>query len=407
MVIQWQLRIPIALFALAGNAVGQPTLTNLGELSGQTEVTGISGTGLTVVGVSGIGFRWTLTHGMTPLGPLLGDVATEANGVSADGLVVVGRSISAASGALACLWPAGSDPIGLGTLPGGTRSVAHGASADGSVVVGYSSVTGGTTHAFRWTLAGMNDLGTLAGDTNSVAYATNADGTIIVGSSSPSSRAVRWVYPEPAQVLAPLPSHTPGQNFSDALGISGNGAVVVGWATAGSAVRPVRWLAKGAQDLGVIACGEVSMATGVSADGTAIVGRSIAAGVERAWLWTDARGIVDLQSFLLSLGTNLGGWDLRRADAISADGTTIVGMGRLNGQFGSWIVTGLPAPDCFANCDNSSMSPRLTSNDFQCFLDLFAASDPRANCDRSTECPTLTANDFQCFINAFAGGCGG
>ncbi len=60
---------------------------------------------------------------------------------------------------------------------------------------------------------------------------------------------------------------------------------------------------------------------------------------------------------------------------------------------------------CYANCDGSSLNPVLTANDFQCFLNKFAASDPYANCDGSSLNPVLTANDFQCFLNKFAGGC--
>jgi hypothetical protein len=60
---------------------------------------------------------------------------------------------------------------------------------------------------------------------------------------------------------------------------------------------------------------------------------------------------------------------------------------------------------CFANCDDSSIVPVLTSNDFQCFLNRFAAGDAYANCDGSSGTPALTSNDFQCFLNAFAAGC--
>ncbi|MBX3375486.1 MAG: CotH kinase family protein [Phycisphaeraceae bacterium] len=60
---------------------------------------------------------------------------------------------------------------------------------------------------------------------------------------------------------------------------------------------------------------------------------------------------------------------------------------------------------CYANCDGSSGSPILTANDFQCFLNKFAAGDAYANCDQSTGTPALTANDFQCFLNAYAAGC--
>jgi hypothetical protein len=64
-------------------------------------------------------------------------------------------------------------------------------------------------------------------------------------------------------------------------------------------------------------------------------------------------------------------------------------------------VVAAPHP-CQADCDASGA---LTGNDFQCFLDKFAAEDPYANCDGSTAIPKLTANDFQCFLNRFAAGC--
>ncbi|MBX3377425.1 MAG: hypothetical protein KF678_10535 [Phycisphaeraceae bacterium] len=60
---------------------------------------------------------------------------------------------------------------------------------------------------------------------------------------------------------------------------------------------------------------------------------------------------------------------------------------------------------CYPNCDGSTGIPLLTANDFQCFLNAFAAGQSSANCDGSTGSPTLTANDFQCFLNAFAAGC--
>ncbi len=63
------------------------------------------------------------------------------------------------------------------------------------------------------------------------------------------------------------------------------------------------------------------------------------------------------------------------------------------------------AQACYANCDGSTSLPVLTANDFQCFLNAFAANDTYANCDASTTAPILTANDFQCFLNAYAAGC--
>ncbi len=65
-----------------------------------------------------------------------------------------------------------------------------------------------------------------------------------------------------------------------------------------------------------------------------------------------------------------------------------------------------PNCSCYVNCDGSTATPLLTANDFQCFLNKFAAGDDHyANCDGSTADPILTANDFQCFLNKFAAGC--
>jgi hypothetical protein len=62
-------------------------------------------------------------------------------------------------------------------------------------------------------------------------------------------------------------------------------------------------------------------------------------------------------------------------------------------------------PPCYANCDGSTITPRLSANDFQCFLNAFAAGQSYANCDGSSVSPTLTANDFQCFLDRYAIGC--
>ncbi len=107
---------------------------------------------------------------------------------------------------------------------------------------------------------------------------------------------------------------------------------------------------------------------------------------------------------------------------IDSGGTTMSGSGGLElgcttgqpdaGQMsgGTLFVTGgfWPLPEsvsCYANCDGSSLAPILNINDFQCFMNLYAAQDPRANCDNSSSPPVLNVNDFQCFLNTYAVGC--
>ena len=78
-----------------------------------------------------------------------------------------------------------------------------------------------------------------------------------------------------------------------------------------------------------------------------------------------------------------------------AGGPAIVDMGALEFQ----------GTTCYANCDRSSSPPVLNVNDFICFQQKFAASDPYANCDGSTTPPVLNVNDFICFQQKFAAGC--
>jgi len=61
--------------------------------------------------------------------------------------------------------------------------------------------------------------------------------------------------------------------------------------------------------------------------------------------------------------------------------------------------------ECYVNCDDSSVLPQLSVNDFICFMNRFGAGDSYANCDQSTQAPTLNVNDFTCFLQRFAAGC--
>lgn len=54
---------------------------------------------------------------------------------------------------------------------------------------------------------------------------------------------------------------------------------------------------------------------------------------------------------------------------------------------------------CSADMDRTGT---LSANDFQAYINVWAAGSPHADLDRSG---SLTANDFQAFINAYANGC--
>jgi hypothetical protein len=75
------------------------------------------------------------------------------------------------------------------------------------------------------------------------------------------------------------------------------------------------------------------------------------------------------------------------------------------GGHSPYLAQWVACPNCYANCDSSTRTPRLNIDDFTCFISKFAAGDPYANCTQSTIQPFLTVDDFVCYINKFAMGC--
>jgi uncharacterized membrane protein len=210
---------------------------------------------------------------------------------------------------------------GLGVLPDGAGSYAHAVSADGSVVVGD---TGWTGEAFRWTAAdGMAGLGFLTpAGTHSTASDVSADGRVVVGTSSspadspePFSGAEPFLW-TPESEMVPL-FDAPGSEYDGrAYLVSADASVVLGATHAPPVGNKVfRWTEnQGPVDLDV----PVGYVTGVSADGSVVVGNDYEAVVNGAYRWTEATGAVDLG--------NLPGNDLNtHATALSADGLVVVG----------------------------------------------------------------------------------
>jgi probable HAF family extracellular repeat protein len=213
----------------------------------------------------------------------LGDVRSGAYRVSADGSVIIGEGTTA-NGAQAYRWTEATGMVGLGSLQANGTSVAVDLSANGSVIVGYS---GGT--AFRWTQAsGMVGLGGV-----SQATRVTDDGLVIVGQRN--GEAFRWTQAGGMVGLGDLP----GGDFQ-------------------------------------------SIALGISGDGSVVVGSSRTAAGDRAFIWDAAHGMRDLREVLVTeygLGDSLVGWNLGIATAISTDGTTIVGTSLGPG----WIAV-IPEP---------------------------------------------------------------
>jgi probable HAF family extracellular repeat protein len=190
------------------------------------------------------------------------------------------------------------------------RSEAYAVSGDGSTVVGSSSSRAANSglfgEAFLWTeAAGMKGLGHLhpeAAFMGSVAYDVSQDGSVVVGVSSVlkiggvvSTEAFRWIEGTGMTSLGDLDG---GGMFSTAYGVSGDGSIVVG----------------------------------AGRDGPG----------DRAFIWDEGSGMRDLRDVLVSdydLGNSLTGWTLGSANAISADGKFLAGIGRNpDGETESWYV---------------------------------------------------------------------
>lgn len=316
----------LVVLALTVPAGGQtPGFQGLGQMPGAvygTYANEVSGDGRVVVGYAWVSsqftraFRWSLTGGYADLGAPEGG-GSEATGASFDGSAVVGHSETpgfvhnafywtVASGMQAlpfyefsALSEDGGTAVGMnvwwkptgetgtfGFLGGNGYTSAFGVSADGQVAAGYSETSPSRyAHAFRWSATGgLRDLGVTTG-TESIGRGVSADGQVVFGEARDKNQY--W--------------------------------------------RAFRWTAStGMKDIGTTG-GPMSAAYDASRDGQVLVGKSLINSLsssERAFRWTARTGIKDLRQLLLSAGvTSVQNWILSSATGVSADGTVIVGYG--------------------------------------------------------------------------------
>jgi len=212
----------------------------------------------------------------------------------------------------------------LGDLPGGdANSTAYAISNDGTTVVGTSNATLGF-EAFRWTqITGMLTLGDLVGGSNqSAGYAVSGTGSVIAGygTSATGSEATTWTGPlyAPPTSIGTLGGTNP---VSSANGVSADGVTVVGRTTTSAGTEAFRWTSGG----GMVSLGDFptggtqSTANAISDDGSVIVGAGLHFGpVGEAFRWTQGSGLV-------GLGDLPGGTADSLALGVSGDGNTVVG----------------------------------------------------------------------------------
>ncbi|MEZ6015019.1 MAG: hypothetical protein R3F49_07900 [Planctomycetota bacterium] len=164
--------------------------------------------------------------------------------------------------------------------------------------------------------------------------------------------------------------------FGSVRDISADGQVIVGaanfWPSPGG-WRAFRWTSlSGLTDLGTLPGAVTSAATAVSADGTTVVGVSDDA---RAFRWTAATGMQDLGS----LGATAP-WFIASAEAVSPDGSIVVGRssdGNLIRPFIWTAATGMqPLPLPLPLAGHSGGAVGMSSNSGVVIMNLWSNGGP-------------------------------
>mgnify|MGYP001574878119 CR=1 FL=1 len=248
-----------------------------------------------------------------------GSFRSEAMGVSSDGLTVVGSSEFAAGQTRAFTFAGGTmtplDDVDV------YRPVVAYAISDNGVVIGKALGPGGS-EAYKLHNGTFRALGGTVpgGALGSCAYAIAADGRTVIGSreiAGPKVEACLWFGPAPLG----LGFLDPSDDVSVAFGISADGSVTVG-GSAGPGGQTVAFMSSG----GVMVAlptfgGTFTEAHAISDDGKVIVGagRGYSSGTH-AFSYAVASGV------LTDLGELDGGDDFSDALAVNADGSVIVGQ---------------------------------------------------------------------------------
>lgn len=216
--------------------------------------------------------------------------------MSADGAILSGRGVQTTPTTLvrALRWSEPSGFVSIGTLPDREWSEATGISAGGAAIIGTAfNSTIPAPAAFRWTQSeGMMALGFLPGRTSSRAEAVAADGRTIVGVSLDTGPDGWFRWTEAGGMLELTPP-TSGV-FNNRSLLSADGGTVVLYGTGGT----YRWR----ESTGFELISNLFQATGISADGSVIVGTGFVDGRELPVIWSEPFGIQNLRGVMLSAG---------------------------------------------------------------------------------------------------------
>ena len=309
--------------------------------SDNTWINGVSGNGLTSVGRTTIGpglmdAFMLVGSNYIALNPLVGHQNAVATAISADGTLVVGFSIDGSAFNQAVSWNGNAATL-LDTNAEFMFSEATAVSANGGTIVGWGfSNINFIEEAFFYRNNTLTNIGVAFGSPFVASKATgvSADGAVIVGTrgdnfSTPTTLQ-GFIHTSGGVTAVDAPTGiaafgTNGLTLTQLTGISGDGAVVIGFASSSLNSRPLgneqafKYVRAGStyQALGTLSGGNWSIARAVNGDGSVIVGQA-----------DNAAG--DFEAFVHQNGTMTGlgllpGGSSSNATGVSSDGTVIVG----------------------------------------------------------------------------------
>lgn len=266
---------------------------------------------------------------------------SQAYGMSDNG-IVVGLAYDASPNPIAFRWTAESGMSRLAVNRPQTFSRANGISADGNTIYGWNDHEDGFRSGVIWIQGkpiephnpGM--YGDAFGSPPGEAFAANANGSVVVGQGYfddlMQSQAWRWTRETDAQpigIILPAPTLASVRHVLARMhGPTGAHADV--------RYNPDGFFFQAA-----------SYAIAVSADGNTIVGNTGDGQTQQAFIWTAAGGMVLLSDYAAANDIPVpDGFFLYSANALSADGRTIGGIGiDPTGSFiVPWVIDMHPAP---------------------------------------------------------------
>ncbi|MEL6714792.1 MAG: hypothetical protein AAFP86_13505, partial [Planctomycetota bacterium] len=325
---------PFALLVLGSAASAQATFT----IVGPGRAADVSPDGAFVVGTdAGGAFLWSAS-GLVSLGQ------DDAVAVSDDGTVVFGNMTDISGDSFAGRWTAGTGWVPVGALAGSSGSsvsTGYDMSNDGDTATGLGWNSAADGAAFLYESGSTTPLPQV-GSGSHRGNAVSGDGRVVGGwDEGPTGARLATLWDASlAQTFPFVDASVNPDGVGEISALSTDGTWAAGFASPNTGrTQGAVWSAA----TGTVYLGEGpptgsffdrGFALGVTDDGQVAVGAWGAPPFSLSGtIWTPSGGLVLFDDFLAANGaTGAAGWDVQSVDAITPDGSTLVGTATPSGQ---------------------------------------------------------------------------